>query len=207
MFTATWPASVRKLASDFLNSPLTIAIGGIPSADPRANKRIKQAVEVVDPREKEGRLLQLLNRLQKGQDRGGKILVFCLYKKEATRIEGFIKSRGFLVAGIHGDLNQNDRIRSLDAFKSGSVTILVATDVAARGLDIPAVKVVINVTFPLTVEDYVHRIGRWVLIGQLYFLDGRRLLICMLEQRTGRAGADGQAITFFTENDKALSGG
>jgi ATP-dependent RNA helicase DBP3 len=81
-------------------------------------------------------------------------------------------------------LNQTDRFRNLDAFKSGAATILVATDVAARGLDIPAVKLVINVTFPLTVEDYVHRIGR-----------------------TGRAGAEGHAITFFTEQDKALSGG
>lgn len=160
MFTATWPVSVRKLASDFLNSPVTIAIGGIPSADPRANKRIRQTVEVVNPREKEGRLLELLKSFKNGPNIGDKVLVFCLYKKEATRIEGFIKTRGFSVAGIHGDLNQTDRIRSLDAFKSGSVSILVATDVAARGLDIPAVKAVINYTFPLTVEDYVHRIGR-----------------------------------------------
>ena len=78
------------------------------------------------------------------------------------RIERLIQSRGYAVAGIHGDLSQSDRFKSLASFKSGAVTILVATDVAARGLDIPAVKTVVNVTFPLTIEDYVHRIGRSV---------------------------------------------
>jgi len=112
-----------------------------------------------------------------------RILVFCLYKKEAARVEEFIRNKGFSVSGIHGDLSQVKRTASLQAFKSGEVPILVATDVAARGLDIPAVKLVINVTFPLTAEDYVHRIGR-----------------------TGRASATGKAITFFTENEKSLSG-
>lgn len=183
MFTATWPKSVQDLAATFMNTPVTVTVGGDPSADPRANTRIKQEVEVLDGREKENRLIQLLNRSQRGQS-PEKVLVFCLYKKEAMRIERLIKMKGFKVAGIHGDLNQSDRFRNLDAFKSGSATVLVATDVAARGLDIPAVKLVINVTFPLTVEDYVHRIGR-----------------------TGRAGATGHAITLFTEQDKALSGG
>lgn len=183
MFTATWPRSVRDLAATFMSSPVTVTIGGDPSADPRANTRIKQDVEVVNPRDKEARLIQLLNRTQKGKA-PDKVLVFCLYKKEAMRVERLIKSKGFKVAGIHGDLNQSDRFRNLEAFKTGASTVLVATDVAARGLDIPAVKQVINVTFPLTVEDYVHRIGR-----------------------TGRAGAEGHAITLFTEQDKALSGG
>ncbi|KAJ9384611.1 hypothetical protein DTO063F5_4681 [Paecilomyces variotii] len=183
MFTATWPPSVRNLAATFTKSPVTVTIGGEPSADPRANTRIKQVVEVLDPRDKENRLLQLLNQHGGGKGSANKTLVFCLYKKEAMRIERFIRSRGFTVAGIHGDLSQQERFKSLEAFKTGSVNILVATDVAARGLDIPAVKLVLNVTFPLTVEDYVHRIGR-----------------------TGRAGAEGHAITLFTENDKALSG-
>lgn len=160
MFTATWPAAVRNLAEKFTNSPATITIGGEPSADPRANTRIRQIVEVISPRDKENRLLQVLERLQRNSVGQEKVLVFCLYKKEAMRVERLIKSRGYKVAGIHGDLNQKDRVKSLEAFKSGSVTILVATDVAARGLDIPAVKTVVNVTFPLTIEDYVHRIGR-----------------------------------------------
>ncbi|PLB50509.1 ATP-dependent RNA helicase dbp3 [Aspergillus steynii IBT 23096] len=182
MFTATWPPVVRDLASTFMNTPVTVTIGGDPSADPRANSRIKQVVEVVKPHEKESRLVQLLNRCQRGSN-PDKVLAFCLYKKEAVRIERLLRAKGFRVAGIHGDLNQQERFKSLDAFKTGNATVLVATDVAARGLDIPSVKLVINVTFPLTVEDYVHRIGR-----------------------TGRAGAEGNAVTLFTETDKAQSG-
>lgn len=183
MFTATWPPSVRELASTFMKNPVKIAIGDNPTGELRANTRIKQIVEVVEPRDKEFRLLQLLKKYQSGKNKDDRILVFCLYKKEATRVEGFIRSKGFRVAGIHGDLSQEKRTASLAAFKDGSVPLLVATDVAARGLDIPAVKVVINVTFPLTAEDYVHRIGR-----------------------TGRAGKEGLAITLFTEHDKGLSG-
>jgi ATP-dependent RNA helicase DBP3 len=183
MFTATWPPSVRELAATFMQNPIKIAIGDNPTGELRANTRIKQIVEVVEPRDKEFRLLQLLKQYQSGKNKDDRILVFCLYKKEATRVEETIRRRGFRVAGIHGDLSQEKRTASLAAFKDGSVPLLVATDVAARGLDIPAVKVVINVTFPLTAEDYVHRIGR-----------------------TGRAGKDGLAITLFTEHDKALSG-
>jgi ATP-dependent RNA helicase DBP3 len=183
MFTATWPESVRALAATFMTNPVRINIGDNPTGDLRANTRIIQKVEVVDPRNKEFRLLQLLKQYQSGAQKDDKILVFALYKKEATRVEGFIRSKGFRVAGIHGDLSQEQRTRSLEAFKSGNTPILVATDVAARGLDIPAVKLVINCTFPLTVEDYVHRIGR-----------------------TGRAGKEGLAITLFTEHDKAQSG-
>ncbi|CAI6335073.1 unnamed protein product [Periconia digitata] len=183
MFTATWPPSVRDLASTFMQSPVKITIGDNVSGELRANTRIKQEVEVVDPRGKETRLLQLLKQYQSGKNKDDRILVFCLYKKEAMRIESFIRAKGFRVGGIHGDLSQDKRTASLAAFKDGRIPLLVATDVAARGLDIPAVKVVINVTFPLTAEDYVHRIGR-----------------------TGRAGKEGLAITLFTEHDKALSG-
>lgn len=160
MFTATWPPVVRNLATTFMTSPVTVTIGGDPSADPRANTRIKQVVEVVKPQEKESKLVDVLNRSQKGTASPEKVLAFCLYKKEAMRIERLLHTKGFKVAGIHGDMSQQERFRSLDAFKSGTVTVLVATDVAARGLDIPSVKLVLNVTFPLTVEDYVHRIGR-----------------------------------------------
>lgn len=160
MFTATWPPVVRNLATTFMASPVTVTIGGDPSAEPRANTRIKQVVEVVKPQEKESKLVDVLNRSQKGTASPEKVLAFCLYKKEAMRIERLLHTKGFKVAGIHGDMSQQERFRSLDAFKSGTVTVLVATDVAARGLDIPSVKLVLNVTFPLTVEDYVHRIGR-----------------------------------------------
>jgi ATP-dependent RNA helicase DBP3 len=142
MFTATWPQSVQALASSFMVSPVKIRIAGNESGDLQANTRIEQKVEVVDPRGKEQRLLQIL----KAQPRNEKILVFCLYKKEATRVEGFLTQRGLKVVGIHGDLRQEQRTRSLEAFKSGATPILVATDVAARGLDIPEVKLVVNCT-------------------------------------------------------------
>lgn len=183
MFTATWPQSVRELASTFMKDAVKITIGDNASGDLRANAKIQQMVEVIDPEAKQERLFQLLKEHTRGSKKTDRILIFCLYKKEATRIEKFIKSRGFNVAGIHGDLSQAQRLKSLEAFKNGSVPLLVATDVAARGLDIPAVKLVINVTFPLTAEDYVHRIGR-----------------------TARAGAEGRAITLFTEQDKQLAG-
>ena len=173
MFTATWPPSVRELASTFMTSPVKIAIGDNPTGELRANNRIVQKVEVVDPRSKEVRLLQLIKTHQSGRSRDDRILVFCLFKKEATRVEMFLRNKGLRVAGIHGDLSQEKRTASLEAFKKdGGTPLLVATDVAARGLDIPAVKVVINVTFPLTVEDYVHRIGRRVLISTALVKDG-----------------------------------
>jgi ATP-dependent RNA helicase DBP3 len=183
MFTATWPPSIRELAATFMKKPVKIIIGDNPDGELRANTRIEQIVEVVQPNDKNFRLLQLLKEHQSGKKKNDRILVFCLYKKEAARVEEFLAYKGFSVAGIHGDLSQEKRVSSLDKFKKGEVALLVATDVAARGLDIPAVKVVINVTFPLTAEDYVHRIGR-----------------------TGRAGQDGLAITLFTEHDKGKSG-
>lgn len=144
MFTATWPESVQSLASTFMKTPVKILIGDNKTGDLRANNRIVQKVEVVEPRNKEYRLLQILKEHQSGAKKDDRIIVFALYKKEATRVEGFIRSKGFRVAGIHGDLSQEQRTRSLDAFKKGNTPILVATDVAARGLDIPSVKLVVS---------------------------------------------------------------
>ncbi|KKO98545.1 ATP-dependent RNA helicase DBP3 [Trichoderma harzianum] len=189
MFTATWPISVQSLASTFMVDPVKITIGSRGketengSVELQANTRITQKVEVMDGKDKEFRLLQIIKQHQQGKQKDDRILVFCLYKKEATRVEGFLSRKGVRVGGIHGDLKQEQRTRSLEAFKTGKTPVLVATDVAARGLDIPEVKLVINVTFPLTIEDYVHRIGR-----------------------TGRAGKTGEAITMFTVQDKAHSG-
>lgn len=198
MFTATWPQTVRALASTFMRSPVKISIGeNSASGELRANARIEQRVEVLDTMHgtKEARLLQLLKELQgstnskkdkkdRAQQQDSRILIFALYKKEAARIESLLRSHGHRIAGIHGDLSQAARTAALEAFKAGTTPLLAATDVAARGLDIPAVKAVVNVTFPLTVEDYVHRIGR-----------------------TGRAGRTGLAVTFFTDHDKGLAGG
>ena len=156
MFTATWPTSVRTLAESFMVNPVKITIGGKKASEMengstdavelRANSRISQVVEVVEPRGKEWRLLQLLKDAQQGGGRKDRILVFCLYKKEASRVEGFLRTKGIQVASIHGDLRQDQRTQALESFKTGKTTVLVATDVAARGLDIPEVKLVINVT-------------------------------------------------------------
>ncbi|KAK9456402.1 hypothetical protein V1511DRAFT_510214 [Dipodascopsis uninucleata] len=182
MFTATWPQSVRDLASQFLKEPVKVMIGDRES-ELKANTRIEQVVEVMEPMKKEQRLLQILREYQGRTSKDEKILIFALYKKEAARVERFLQNKGYRIAAIHGDLSQVQRTNALEDFKSGRSTLLLATDVAARGLDIPSVKLVINLTFPLTAEDYVHRIGR-----------------------TGRAGQTGKAITFFTEHEKHLSG-
>jgi ATP-dependent RNA helicase DBP3 len=87
-------------------------------------------------------------------------LVFVLYKNEAPRVETLLRKQGYSVCVLHGNISQDARQKALDDFKYGRVGVLIATDVAARGLDIPNVGTVINYTFPLTVEDYVHRIGR-----------------------------------------------
>ncbi|KAI9033333.1 P-loop containing nucleoside triphosphate hydrolase protein [Hyaloraphidium curvatum] len=178
MFSATWPPAIRKLASEFLKEPIRVTIG---AAELQANEKITQHVEVMEQHDKDKRLFEVLAKVH-GKAGKSKVLVFALYKKEAARLEETIRRRGYAVTGIHGDLSQNQRTKALADFKSGSSPICVATDVAARGLDIPAVEAVINVTFPLTIEDYVHRIGR-----------------------TARGGATGTSYTFFTSAEKHLA--
>ncbi|KAJ4485401.1 DEAD-domain-containing protein [Lentinula aciculospora] len=186
MFSATWPEAVRKLASTFQNNPVRVTVG---SDDLTANSRVEQLVEVLDDsRGKDARLLKHLRTLghkKTSTDADSRILVFALYKAEASRVEGMLRREGYAVGALHGDLSQNNRLQALEEFKSGKTGLLVATDVAARGLDIPNVGAVINYTFPLTIEDYIHRIGR-----------------------TGRGGKFGKSITFFTgENqERGLAG-
>lgn len=177
MFSATWPFVVQKIAKDYLNNPVRVTIG---STDLNANQNVQQIVEVIEPKLKDGRLRELL---RKYHDRKNKVIVFVLYKKEAARVETMLINNGWNAIGIHSDKTQDQRTRALDSFKTGKCPILVATDVAARGLDVPDVEYVINYTFPLTIEDYVHRIGR-----------------------TGRAGKKGISHTFFTSFDKSRSG-
>ncbi|KAK9080091.1 hypothetical protein SSX86_001766 [Deinandra increscens subsp. villosa] len=130
-------------------------------------------VEVVPQMEKQRRVEQIL----RSEERGSKIIIFCSTKKLCDQLTRSI-SRNFGAAAIHGDKSQGERDWVLNQFRSGKSPILVATDVAARGLDVKDVRVVINYDFPNGVEDYVHRIGR-----------------------TGRAGATGVAYTFFSEQD------
>jgi len=188
MFSATWPDSVRRLASTFQLDPVRVTVG---SDDLTANSRVAQVVEVFDDaRSKDNRLLGHLRTLghKKTTKTGGeeaRILVFALYKKEASRVEQRLRQEGYSVGALHGDLSQTARMEALERFKNGTTGLLVATDVAARGLDIPNVGAVINYTFPLTIEDYIHRIGR-----------------------TGRGGKSGKSITFFTgdAHERSLAG-
>ncbi|CAI5473380.1 unnamed protein product [Closterium sp. Yama58-4] len=180
MLSATWPPEISKLASDFLKNPIKVMVGR-STGGMSANDDVTQIVEVVEPWQKNKLLVSLLQKYHKS--RSNRVLVFVLYKVEAERIEALLASHGFKVGGIHGNKNQSLRTKAVNEFKSGAVPVLVATDVAARGLDIPNVEVVINCTFPLTTEDYVHRIGR-----------------------TGRAGNKGIAHTLFTSEDKARAG-
>lgn len=179
MFSATWPESIRELAHSFLRNPVRVSIGSI---DLTASHSVTQIVEYIEPYQKENRLHQLLQEYH--SSRTNRVLIFCLYKKEAARVEKTLKQRGWKnCQAIHGDLSQDQRNTAFKGFKDGTSPLLVATDVAARGLDIPNVEYVINYTFPLTIEDYIHRIGR-----------------------TGRAGKTGTAHTLFTVQDKAKAG-
>jgi len=193
MFSATWPAAIQQLALEFMVMPVCVYVGfesivgsnGENAVDDSlsANKRVSQTVEVIEDRAREPRLKELIGKYSSGKKKNDRILVFALYKKEAARLEGTLNRWGFRCSSIHGDKTQDARNRALAEFKDGSCPILVATDVAARGLDIPDVEVVINYTFPLTIEDYVHRIGR-----------------------TGRAGKSGISYTFFQPGDKSHAG-
>ena len=179
MFSATWPEEIRALASKYLNtSAVRVTVG---SEDLSANHRVTQIVECISAHEKDSKLMGLLKKYH--QSRTNRCLLFVLYKREADNLERTLKSRGYSVVGIHGDKSQEARTAALEEFKSGRIPLMIATDVAARGLDIPQVEYVINYSFPLTVEDYVHRIGR-----------------------TGRAGNFGVSHTFFTDFDKGLAG-
>ncbi|CAJ1966785.1 unnamed protein product [Cylindrotheca closterium] len=189
MFSATWPAAIQEIAINYMVDPIRLYVGfeaivgsnGENSIDDSlsANKRVIQNVEVIDDRAREKRLGQLLQKY-KGK---GRTLIFALYKKEAERLEYSLRRDGFNVCSIHGNKHQEARTKALAEFKDGSCPLLVATDVAARGLDVPNVEYVINYTFPLTIEDYVHRIGR-----------------------TGRAGKTGISHTFFQPGDKSHAG-
>ena len=182
MFSATWPSAVRSLAADFLApGPARVVVG---SADLAASHSVEQRVEVLEPRARDSRLDPVLRSLVGRPGSGERAIVFVLYKKEAPRVESLLARNGWKAGAVHGDAPQAARSAAVDAFRAGRTQVLVATDVAARGLDIPDVAAVINYSFPLTTEDYVHRIGR-----------------------TGRAGKTGRAHTFFSgATDRARAG-
>jgi superfamily II DNA/RNA helicase len=169
MFSATFSPEIKKLAASFLNDPLLIEVA-------RSNataERVTQVVYQVDEEAKRDAVVHLL----RGRDLK-QVLVFSNTKIGASRLARELERQGIKAAPIHGDKTQNERMAALEAFKNGSIDVLVATDVAARGLDIAELPCVINYDLPYNAEDYVHRIGR-----------------------TGRAGASGDAISLYSDKD------
>lgn len=164
---------VKNIASQFVrNHPVHVFVGGVEEKLV-ANKSITQVVMVVNQHEKMSQLTNLL----RSKPRGTKTIIFAGTKRMCDQLS-YTVGREFNAIAIHGDKRQQERDAALASFKAGRNPVLVATDVAARGLDVKDVQVVINFDFPNGVEDYVHRIGR-----------------------TGRAGATGEAYTLFTSTD------
>ncbi|EXL55275.1 ATP-dependent RNA helicase DBP2 [Fusarium oxysporum f. sp. radicis-lycopersici 26381] len=174
MWSATWPKEVRALASDFLQDFIQVNIGSMELA---ANHRITQIVEVVTDMEKRDRMIKHLEKVMENKE--NKILIFVGTKRIADEITRFLRQDGWPALSIHGDKQQNERDWVLDQFKTGKSPIMVATDVASRGIDVRNITHVLNYDYPNNSEDYIHRIGR-----------------------TGRAGAKGTAITLFTTDNQ-----
>jgi ATP-dependent RNA helicase RhlE len=172
MFSATFSPEIKKLASSFLTDPLTIEV----ARSNATNNAITQILYKVDEAQKADVVLHLIRSRSLKQ-----VLVFSNTKIGASRLSRTLETAGIKASAIHGDKTQQERIAALDAFKSGDIDVLVATDVAARGLDITDLPCVINYDLPYNAEDYVHRIGR-----------------------TGRAGATGDALSVYTDKDERL---
>jgi len=188
LFSATWPKEIQKLAFEFLSKPVQVVVGSLTEANvPSANTDITQTVISCSESDKPDELVKLMKSLMKDPDGDKtksmpKMIIFLAKKISCDQIANDLWSDGFAVDSIHGDRQQWERTKVINAFKSGVLRILVATDVAARGLDIKDVEVVINYDMPWSIEDYVHRIGR-----------------------TGRAGRKGDAYTLFTRGDNKVA--
>ncbi|MCG1047669.1 MULTISPECIES: DEAD/DEAH box helicase [Mycetohabitans] len=170
LFSATFSAEIKKLASTYLRDPVTIEVARSNSTA----SNVRQIVfEVAEP-DKQAAVVQLIRQRELKQ-----VIVFCNSKIGASRLAKQLERDGVVATAIHGDRSQSERMQALDAFKRGEIEALVATDVAARGLDIAELPAVINFDLPFNAEDYVHRIGR-----------------------TGRAGASGDALSLFSGNER-----
>ncbi|GFE55456.1 DEAD (Asp-Glu-Ala-Asp) box polypeptide DDX3X [Babesia ovis] len=172
MFSATFPKEIQQLARDFLHDYLYLAVGRVGST----NEFIRQRLLYADQEQKLHYLVKLLR-----ENTNGLVLIFVETKRRADMIESYLLKENFMAVNIHGDRSQQDREEALRLFKTGERPILVATDVAARGLDINNITHVINCDLPANIDDYVHRIGR-----------------------TGRAGNVGVATSLVSEKDRSI---
>ncbi|ORX90322.1 DEAD-domain-containing protein [Basidiobolus meristosporus CBS 931.73] len=173
MFSATFPRDIQMLARDFLHDYIFLSVGRVGST----SENITQKVEYVEDEDKRSVLLDILH----ANGESGLTLVFVETKRMADALCDYLLDNGFPATSIHGDRSQRERERALDMFRSGKTPIMVATAVAARGLDIPNVTHVINYDLPTDVDEYVHRIGR-----------------------TGRAGNMGISTAFFNRGNKGI---
>lgn len=170
MFSATFSNEIKKLADDFLKNPTLIEV----ARSNATNDNVEQILYAVDSHEKQMLLVQLLQ-----EDSTKQVIVFTKTKLSASRLSRALQKQDINADAIHGDKSQKERLEALEAFKAGKTQALVATDVAARGLDISELPMVINYEIPTSPEDYVHRIGR-----------------------TGRAGAKGIAISLMSPEEE-----
>mmetsp|Transcript_86385 Transcript_86385/g.186759 ORF Transcript_86385/g.186759 Transcript_86385/m.186759 type:complete len:249 (-) Transcript_86385:65-811(-) len=171
MYSATWPKEIQRLSRDFCREdPVKLTIG---SEELTSNKDIVQQIEVVEEYEKRDRFMSFMKEVVKDE----KVLIFTQTKRGADSLCRELQYAQFSSSAIHGDKDQRQRDRVLNEFRTGRCQILIATDVAQRGLDIKDVKYVINYDMPSNIEDYIHRIGR-----------------------TGRAGTKGTAVSFFPKD-------
>jgi superfamily II DNA/RNA helicase len=173
LFSATLDGAIERLARRILREPRLISVDG--ARDRHAN--IEQRLHLVDDRAHKDRLLEHLLRDTDVKQ----AIVFTATKRDADDVAGDLQSQGHAVAALHGDMDQHHRTRALSAMKQGRIRVLVATDVAARGIDVVGISHVINYDLPRSAESYVHRIGR-----------------------TGRAGAKGLALSFAHRGDGGL---
>jgi superfamily II DNA/RNA helicase len=174
MFSATFSNEIKKLSEAFLQQPKLIEV----ARSNATNDNVTQQIYLVDSKQKQSQLLTLLREYTDQQ-----AIVFTKTKISASKLARFLQREGLAADAIHGDKSQQERIQALDKFKRGEIVVLVATDVAARGLDIDQLPLVINYEIPSAPEDYVHRIGR-----------------------TGRAGASGIALSLVSaEEEKYLN--
>ncbi|XP_058823493.1 ATP-dependent RNA helicase bel [Topomyia yanbarensis] len=183
MFSATFPKAIQELASDFLHNYIFLAVGRVGST----SVNITQSIFWVEENYKRSHLLDVLSKINAqnaGDDTDCLTLIFVETKKSADSLEDYLYSNNHPVTSIHGDRTQKEREEALKCFRSGRCPVLVATAVAARGLDIPNVKHVINFDLPAEVEEYVHRIGR-----------------------TGRMGNLGVATSFFNDKNRNVANG
>lgn len=180
MFSATFPKAIQELASVFLSNYIFLAVGRVGST----SENITQTILWVNEHDKRSYLLDLLTSIKEAnaEPEGDHLtLIFVETKKGADELEDFLYRYKHPVTSIHGDRTQKEREEALRCFRTGMCPILVATAVAARGLDIPNVKHVINFDLPSDVEEYVHRIGR-----------------------TGRMGNLGVATSFFNDKNRSI---